>query len=180
MSATERVRIWSKFEMPIDHDTVKAQFLKRVNSDTSRFRCKLKPRHRHQSQIPEMVQYHYANPPSMVPSLKDVLRCEAVEKRLLPRQSWWPRRRPDEPAEPVESLSQDLETDILAINAATRTLDRLANDEETDADEYKDTLGQNGIHLDEEMKETESSSEELEGKLHVKTMDVLIDSNSIP
>lgn len=78
ISATERIKLWNHFNGPIDHDTIKAEFMRKVHFKNPPFRVKLKPKDRNCVEIPPMIQHHYKNPPSMIPSLKEVLRYEAV------------------------------------------------------------------------------------------------------
>lgn len=81
MAATERVKLWSKFNPTVDQDTVKTQFLRRVHSDRLKPRWKLKPRMRDRAEIPPMVQYHYENPPPMLVSMKSLHRIREMENR---------------------------------------------------------------------------------------------------
>lgn len=78
ISATERVKIWNHFSAPIDHETIKTEFFRKAFCKNPPFRYKLKPKSRHCAEIPPMVEYHYKNPPPLLPSLRDVLRCERV------------------------------------------------------------------------------------------------------
>lgn len=77
-SATERVKLWNQFGTCVDHETVKTEFLRRVHRKNPPFRFKLKPKLRNCAEIPPMVEFHYKNPPPLLPSLRDVLRCERV------------------------------------------------------------------------------------------------------
>lgn len=78
ISATERVKLWNQFNSCVDQETVKTDFIRRVHRKNPPFRFKLKPKPRHCAEIPPMVEFHYKNPPPLLPSLKDVLRCERV------------------------------------------------------------------------------------------------------
>lgn len=78
ISATERIKLWDEFSKPIDHETVKTEFLRKVHSKNPPFRFKLKPKRRSCAEIPPMVEFHYKNRPPLLPSLRDVLRCERV------------------------------------------------------------------------------------------------------
>ncbi|XP_059622139.1 PHD finger protein 12 [Phlebotomus argentipes] len=84
-SHSERIKLWSKFTGPVDQEVVKAQFLRRAYSKNPPFRVKLKPRPRDVAQIPEMIAYHYSNPPDLLPSLRSVMRYEAVKMRAQER-----------------------------------------------------------------------------------------------
>lgn len=86
ISATERVKLWDQFGGPVDQETIKADFLRRVHRKNPPFRIKLKPKPRYCAEIPPMVEYHYKNPPPLLPSLRDVLRCEIGYKRGVPRE----------------------------------------------------------------------------------------------
>lgn len=70
--------MWNQFDTCVDHETVKADFLRRIHRKNPPFRFKLKPKLRHCAEIPPMVEFHYKNPPPLLPSLRDVLRCERV------------------------------------------------------------------------------------------------------
>lgn len=78
ISATERVKLWNHFSGPMDHETIKTEFFRKIHCKNPPFRYKLKPKSRHCAEIPPMVEYHYKNPPLLLPSLRDVLRCERV------------------------------------------------------------------------------------------------------
>lgn len=108
VSATERIKLWNRFSGPIDQDTVKAEFFRKVHSKNPPFRYKLSAAPKERIQIPPMIAYHYQNPPSLLPTLRDVLRCEAVYKK---GQSY----------ELIhEDLSQMIEDDLKAIQEANR------------------------------------------------------------
>lgn len=73
---TERVKLWDQFDKPVDHETVKTEFLRRAHCKNPPFRFKLKPKPRYCAEVPPMVEFHYKNPPPLLPSLRAVLRCE--------------------------------------------------------------------------------------------------------
>lgn len=81
VSATERIKLWNRFAGPVDQESVKAEFFRKVHSKNPPFRFKVKTLPREAIQIPPMIEYHYKNPPSLLPTLRDVLRCEAVHKK---------------------------------------------------------------------------------------------------
>lgn len=81
VSATERIKLWNRFAGPVDQESVKAEFFRKVHNKNPPFRFKVKTLPREAIQIPPMIEYHYKNPPSLLPSLRDVLRCEAVHKK---------------------------------------------------------------------------------------------------
>lgn len=80
-SATERIKLWNRFGGPVDQDSVKAEFFRKVHSKNPPFRFKVKTAPRERIVVPSMVEYHYQNPPSLLPTLRDVLRCETVYRR---------------------------------------------------------------------------------------------------
>lgn len=82
ISATERMKIWDQYGTePIDHEVIKLQFFRKVHAKNPPFRTKLKPKPRDEVEVPEIVRYHYENPPSLLPSLRDVLRVDNLRKR---------------------------------------------------------------------------------------------------
>lgn len=60
---------------------MKSEFFRKVHNKNPPFRFKVKTAAREAIQIPPMIEYHYKNPPSLLPSLRDILRCEAVHKK---------------------------------------------------------------------------------------------------
>lgn len=81
ISATERVKLWNQYTGPVDPETVKADFIRKVHFKNPPFRTKLKSKPRNKIEIPSMIEYHYKNPPKLLPSLRDVLRCDSIEKK---------------------------------------------------------------------------------------------------
>ncbi|XP_031626083.1 PHD finger protein 12 [Contarinia nasturtii] len=78
ISATERIKLWNEFSTCADHETIKTDFLRRIHRKNPPFRFRVKPKLRNCAEIPTMVEFHYKNPPPLLPSLRDVLRCERV------------------------------------------------------------------------------------------------------
>lgn len=70
--------MWNHFTPCADHETIKTDFIRRVHRKNPPFRFRLKPKPRICAEIPPMIEFHYKNPPPLLPSLKDVLRCERV------------------------------------------------------------------------------------------------------
>lgn len=81
ISATERIKLWDQFSGPVDQETIKSEFLRKAHCKNPPFRYKVKPKPRICAEIPPMVEYHYRHPPPLLPSLRDILRCERVYKR---------------------------------------------------------------------------------------------------
>ncbi|XP_057663735.1 PHD finger protein 12 isoform X1 [Diorhabda carinulata] len=81
VSATERVKLWDKFTGPVDQDSVKLQFFRKIHRKNPPFRIKTKLPPKNSVMVPDMVKYHYKKPVSLLPRLRDVLRLEYVENR---------------------------------------------------------------------------------------------------
>lgn len=80
-SATQRLKLWNEYGGPIDQDTVKIEFFRKIHSQNPPFRVKRSLPPRDRAVIPPMVEYHYQNPPQLLPSIKDVDRWEQAYKR---------------------------------------------------------------------------------------------------
>lgn len=78
ISATERVKLWDRFTGPVDQDTIKLEFFRRVSRRNPPFRFKVALPRRNRALVPEMVRYHYQKPAKLLPSLRDVFRLESV------------------------------------------------------------------------------------------------------
>ncbi|XP_068159975.1 PHD finger protein 12 [Drosophila tropicalis] len=83
ISATERVRLWNRFHQPMDHENVKMEFFRRVNTLHPPFRMKLAVRSRCHIDIPAIVRYHYEHPPALLPSMRQTLRYDRVKRRKM-------------------------------------------------------------------------------------------------
>ncbi|XP_064547174.1 PHD finger protein 12 isoform X1 [Drosophila montana] len=81
ISATERVRLWNRFHQPLDHENVKMEFFRRVNTRHPPFRMKLSMRARAHIEVPAIVRYHYEHPPALLPSMRQTLRYDRVKRR---------------------------------------------------------------------------------------------------
>lgn len=115
-SATERIKLWSLYTGPVDQDTVKAQFLRKAHMKNPPFRIKIRSQPKERIQIPEMVEYHYKNRPSLLPSLRQVLRCEAVHSRGHSAETFH------------EDLSAKINGDLSAFRAAKISLNNVDDD----------------------------------------------------
>ncbi|CAD7086687.1 unnamed protein product [Hermetia illucens] len=80
ISATERVKLWNRFAGPVDHEVVKSEFFRRVHTKNPPFRYKVQPKPRDRAEIPPMIEYHYQNPPELIPSLRDIIRYESITR----------------------------------------------------------------------------------------------------
>lgn len=81
ISASERNRIWDKYNGPIDQDAIKLEFFRRINRKNPPFRIKIRLPPPKKVAVPPMVKHHYKNPVQLLPSLRDVLRLNTVENR---------------------------------------------------------------------------------------------------
>lgn len=76
------MKVWDQYgNDPIDHEVVKLQFFRKVHMKNPPFRTKLKPKPRDEVEVPDVIRYHYENPPSLLPSLRDVMRIDNLRKR---------------------------------------------------------------------------------------------------
>lgn len=113
------MKIWDQFGTePIDHEVVKLQFFRKVHTKNPPFRTKLKPKPRDEVEVPEIVRHHYENPPSLLPSLRDVLRVDNLRKRGTVRV--------DYPRSEVAQASDDLE----AMETARKRLKSIFSDQD--------------------------------------------------
>lgn len=119
ISATERMKIWDQYGTdPIDHEVVKLQFFRRVHTKNPPFRTKLKPKRCDEVEVPEIVRYHYENPPALLPSLRDVTRIDHLRKRGTVQL--------DFPQSDLASVDEDLEK----MEAARKRLKSIFSDQE--------------------------------------------------
>ncbi|GJQ79748.1 hypothetical protein Trydic_g23225 [Trypoxylus dichotomus] len=81
VSASERNRLWDKFNGPVDQDTIKLEFFRKVNRKNPPFRVKVRLGPPKKVIVPPMVKHHYNNPVQLLPSLRDVLRLNTVQNR---------------------------------------------------------------------------------------------------
>lgn len=82
ISATERMKVWDQYgNDAIDHEVVKLQFFRKAHTKNPPFRTKLRPKPRDEVEVPDIIRYHYENPPSLLPSLRDVMRVDNMRKR---------------------------------------------------------------------------------------------------
>lgn len=76
------MKIWDEYGTEqIDHEVVKLQFFRKVHMKNPPFRTKLKPKPRDEVEVPEIIRYQYEKPPSLLPSLRDVIRVDNLRKR---------------------------------------------------------------------------------------------------
>lgn len=80
-SATQRLKLWNKYSGPIDHETIKLEFFRRVHCKNPPFRVKTKTLPRKRTLIPPTIAYHYKNRPKLLPTIQDVMRCEHAYQR---------------------------------------------------------------------------------------------------
>lgn len=154
--------MWSKFNPPVDQDTVKTQFLRRVHADRLKTRFKLKPRPRDRAQIPEMVQYHYKHPPEMFTSLRKIHRLREMDMRREIEE----RRRREEEEEAQEDDSEivkDIEADLNYLKALNGEKDLENGDKENELEE--ETKKSNADDLPTETEKKDSLLRDFEQRL---------------
>lgn len=81
ISATERIKLWDKFNGPVDQDAIRLEFFRKIHNRNPPFRFKVKLPLKNRIKLPLMVKCHYSNRVKLLPSLKDVLRLESVLNR---------------------------------------------------------------------------------------------------
>lgn len=165
ISATERVKLWDKFSGPVDQQTIKSDFIRKVNCRNPPFRFKMKPKLRQCAEIPQMVEYHYKHPPPLIPSLRDVLRCD----RLIKRHYQYV-----EPSEP--DIRNEIDRNIQEFHEAKRKIERFENEiidcedetnENNDGNETENNTKFDSV--DDQMEPVESI--EINGKNEQKTIE---------
>ncbi|XP_018560999.1 PHD finger protein 12 [Anoplophora glabripennis] len=126
ISATERVKIWDKFTGPVDQDSVKLEFFRKIHRKNPPFRIKVPLPPKNTVTVPEMVRYHYKKPVNLLPRLRDVLRLECVN------------RKRDEECEAVEEVkTEDIEDCIEDSVKSEQDGDRNNTESESNCDIVK-------------------------------------------
>lgn len=126
-SATERIKLWNQFSTCADHETIKTDFIRRVHRKNPPFRFKLKAKPRFCAEIPPMVEFHYKNPPPLLPSLKDVLRCERVYREHgLPNNVV--NGEPEQQQRHQKNLIDELDKDLREIRVAHEKVRQFEDD----------------------------------------------------
>lgn len=128
ISATERVKLWDQFSGPVDQETVKTDFFRRVHRKSPPYRIKLKPKPRVCAEIPPMVEFHYRHPPQLIPSLRDVLRCEKVYKNGFRYELT------------NTQLCKQLDDDLSAFEEARQRIGVVAEEDKSDEDTKADEM----------------------------------------
>ncbi|XP_037292564.1 PHD finger protein 12 [Manduca sexta] len=82
ISATERVALWDKFSGPVDQHAIKIDFIRRARKDRPAFRIKVPVSGPGRVVVPDMVRHHYRNPPPLMPSRREYVRCKNVLRNL--------------------------------------------------------------------------------------------------
>ena len=157
----------------MDHEAVKLEFFRRVHNKNPPFRVKRRLKPREIVEIPEMVEWHYKNPPSLLPSHRDIVRCDNIKKRGLSTVDFI---KPSILVEEVVNTLGSLESARKKLKVALQDMnvldifddDFLAEVEEAKKDEAKNNkLTSEIMEIDEENKNkleaskiTETSAEE--------------------
>ncbi|XP_063833422.1 PHD finger protein 12-like [Ostrinia nubilalis] len=82
ISATERVALWEQFSGPVDQHAIRTDFIRRARSARPAFRIKVPVGIKGRVLVPDMVRYHYKNPPPLLPSRREYTRCARVLQNL--------------------------------------------------------------------------------------------------
>ncbi|KAH8274365.1 hypothetical protein KR044_010198 [Drosophila immigrans] len=165
ISATERVRLWNRFHQPLDHENVKMEFFRRVNTQHPPFRVKLDMRSRAHIEVPSIVRYHYEHPPALLPSMRQTLRYDRVKRRKQ-----LPTAVEDISKESVtESLLKDLEAlrcarakfrEIQREYGSNVDLDGSLSDSDVDGDGDAEHGSNGHSHVEAHKSETEANDSE--------------------
>lgn len=147
--------MWNRFSAPVDQDTVKAEFFRKVHSKNPPFRFKLRSTAKERIQIPPMVEYHYQNPPSLLPTLRDVLRCEVVHKKGQSHELIH------------EDLNKMIEDDLKAIQEANRISDEL-DDNKDGILVSEDTVVNSSIEMDDSMDKKDIKIQKAQHNKHLE------------
>lgn len=132
LSATERLKLWNQYvKNPIDHECVKLQFFRKIHMKNPPFRTKLKPKRLDEVEVPEIIKFQYENPPSLLPSLRHVMRIENL------------KRRGTVPLDPQKVQIDEIDSQLEAMDSARKKLKNIFSDqqdihkilEESDQDE---------------------------------------------
>lgn len=126
-SATQRLKLWNQFSGPVDQETIKLEFFRKIHTKNPPFRVKCKSLPKEKIVVPAMVEYHYQHPPDLLPSLRDILRYEQVKKSY----------GTEDPT--TELVEQILEDNINAFEKANNQVEEFLNDitAEKDKDDEK-------------------------------------------
>ncbi|KAG5666970.1 hypothetical protein PVAND_014974 [Polypedilum vanderplanki] len=119
LSASERMKLWDQHaKEPIDHEVVKLQFFRKVHMKNPPFRTKLKPKRIDEVEVPEIIRYQYENPPTLLPSLKQVMRIDSL------------KRSGTTPIESQKVQIDEIDSQLEAISAARKKLKTIFSDQE--------------------------------------------------
>lgn len=117
VSATERIKLWNQFNANMDQDTVKNEFFRKVHRRNPPFRVRQKPKIRDRVEVPPVVEYHYQNPPYLLPSLREWLRAKKYHRLV-------------DIAKPIYDDSQLLsmiDSELKAISTADDQIEKMIN-----------------------------------------------------
>ncbi|XP_062533165.1 LOW QUALITY PROTEIN: PHD finger protein 12-like [Armigeres subalbatus] len=117
VSACERIKLWNQFNVNMDHDTVKNEFFRKVHRRNPPFRIRQKTKIRDRVEIPPVVEFHYKNPPNLLPSLRDLLRSKIYERHTDSGQPFY---------DDTQLLSM-IDSELKAISVADEQIDKMIN-----------------------------------------------------
>lgn len=91
---------------------MKAEFFRKIHCKNPPFRYKIKSQPKERIQIPAIVEYHYKNRPTLLPSLRQIKRCENVFRNGISHEVIH------------EDLSQMIDEELRAIRDANCKVDK--------------------------------------------------------
>nr|XP_029719204.1 PHD finger protein 12-like [Aedes albopictus] len=115
VSASERIKLWNQFNGNMDQDTVKNEFFRKVHRRNPPFRVRQKPRIRDRVEVPPVIEFHYQNPPNLLPSLRELLRARKYDSFTDPAQPIY---------DDVQLLSM-IDSELKAISVADEQIDKM-------------------------------------------------------
>lgn len=115
VSASERIKLWNQFNGNMDQDTVKNEFFRKVHRRNPPFRIRQKPRIRDRVEVPPVIEFHYQNPPNLLPSLRELLRARKYDSFTDPAQPIY---------DDVQLLSM-IDSELKAISVADEQIDKM-------------------------------------------------------
>lgn len=175
LSATERLKYWDQFgKDPIDHEVIKLQFFRKVNMKNPPFRTKMKPQLFDEVVIPEVIRYQYENPPNLLPSLKKIMRIEALKRKgtvSMPLELG-KKNDVDDQLDAMQSARKKLKT-IFADQTDTHCLLGDSEDEEINKQDESNKspkkMKKNTEVKEEEKSDPKRDEENLNSEIEIKT-----------
>lgn len=115
VSACERIKLWNQFNVNMDHETVKNEFFRKIHRRNPPFRIRQKTKIRDRVEIPPVVEFHYQNPPNLLPSLRDLLRSKIYKRHAASGQPFY---------DDTQLLSM-IDSELKEISVADQQIDKM-------------------------------------------------------